>query len=85
MNYSVYILKCADGTLYTGITNDLENRLAAHNSGKAAKYTSGRAPVTLVYSEACGSRSAASQREYEIKKMTRAGKLRLIAKKHTDD
>ena len=79
MEYFVYILACADGTLYTGITNDMESRLAAHNRGKGAKYTSGRAPVALVYAEGMESKSAALQRELAIKKLTRAGKLRLIA------
>jgi len=79
LNYIVYILKCADGTLYTGITNDLENRIAAHNSGKGAKYTCGRTPVSLAYKEICDSRSAALKRELEIKKMTRKRKLHLIA------
>ncbi|MCL2112287.1 MAG: GIY-YIG nuclease family protein [Clostridiales bacterium] len=77
MSYFVYILACADGTLYTGITNDIENRLRTHNSGKGAKYTCGRTPVTLVYKEACADRSAALQREREIKRMPRARKLRL--------
>ena len=84
MNYFVYILKCADDTLYTGITNDLEKRLAAHNSGKGAKYTSGRFPVTLVYKEVCEDKSAASKREKAIQKMTREKKLKLISKNEID-
>ena len=80
MTYYAYILSCADATLYTGITNDLESRVAAHNSGKGAKYTRGRTPVTLVYKEACESKSAALMRESEIKKMTRGKKLKLIAR-----
>ena len=78
MKYFVYILKCADDTLYTGITNDLENRIESHNSGKGAKYTRGRIPVVLAYKELCGDRASALRREFEIKKLTRAEKLKLI-------
>ena len=78
MEYFVYILKCADGTLYTGITNDLENRVMAHNDGKAAKYTRGRLPVELAYKEASGSRSDALKRELEIKNMKKEKKIKLI-------
>jgi len=78
LNYFVYILKCADNTFYTGITNDLENRIIAHNSGKGAKYTCGRTPVVLIYKELCESKSSALKREHEIKKMNRKGKLKLI-------
>ena len=77
-NYMVYILRCGDGTLYTGITNDLEKRLEAHNSGKGAKYTAGRGPVELVYSEKAGSRNSALKREHRIKRLSRAGKEELI-------
>ena len=83
MSYFVYIVSCADNTLYTGITNDLETRLAAHNSGKGAKYTSCRTPCTLLYSETCKSKSAALQRELEVKRMSRAKKLLLIAGKRS--
>lgn len=76
-NY-VYILQCADGTLYTGWTTDLESRVAAHNKGTGAKYTKPRIPVTLVYSEVFGSKSEALKRELEIKKLTRVQKLKLI-------
>jgi len=76
--YFVYILKCADGTLYTGITNDLENRVITHNSGKGAKYTRGRTPVTVVYQEICKSKSEALKREAEIKRMPKDKKLELI-------
>jgi putative endonuclease len=78
--YYVYILKCADNTLYTGISIDLERRIKEHNSSnKGAKYTRMRRPVILVYSEEYPDRSSASKREYEIKKkMTRADKLKLI-------
>ncbi|GIT97970.1 GIY-YIG nuclease family protein [Sulfurovum sp. TSL1] len=79
--YYVYIVKCADETLYTGIAKELERRIDEHNgSEKGAKYTRVRRPVTLVYSEEYTDRSLASKREYEIKKkMSRAEKLRLIA------
>ena len=78
--YYVYMVKCADGTLYTGIATELERRIEEHNSSdKGAKYTKVRRPVELVYSETCPDRSTASKREYEIKKkMTRAEKLALI-------
>jgi putative endonuclease len=74
-----YLLQCADGTLYTGITNGLDKRIAAHNSGKASKYTRGRLPVALLYSEPHPDRAAASRREVEIKRLPRAGKLALVA------
>ncbi len=79
--YYVYIVKCADETLYTGIAKELERRIDEHNgSDKGAKYTRVRRPVTLVYSEEYADRSLASKREYEIKKkMSRAEKLKLIA------
>jgi putative endonuclease len=74
-----YLLECGDGTLYCGITNGLEKRLAAHNAGVASKFTRARLPVKLVYAESCADRSAASKRESEIKQMTRSGKLKLCA------
>ena len=74
----VYILRCGDGTLYTGMTDDPERRLAAHRSGHGAKYTRGRGPLELVYSEACGTRGDALRREAAIKRLPRAKKLRLI-------
>ena len=73
----LYILECGDGTLYTGITNDLSHRLRAHQAGKGAKYTRGRGPITLRYTEACESHSQALQRELQIKKMTREQKWAL--------
>ena len=73
----VYILRCADQTLYTGITNRLQQRLHAHNAGKGAKYTKGRRPVHLLYWETCTDKSAALKREAAIKKMKRAEKLLL--------
>jgi putative endonuclease len=76
MNYT-YILKCADNTLYTGWTNNLEKRLADHNAGKGAKYTRGRAPLEPVYLEPCPDRSTALKREYAIKQLPRQEKLRL--------
>ena len=79
MNYT-YILKCADGTLYCGWTNDLKKRLTAHNSGKGAKYTRSRLPVTLVYYEEFETSVEAQKREYRIKRMTRQQKLSLMEK-----
>ncbi len=80
MNYT-YILKCADGTLYTGWTNDIEKRLAAHNSGRGAKYTKSRLPVSLFYLEEHESRLAAMRREVLIKRMTRSEKMKLAETK----
>ncbi len=76
--YFVYLLCCADGTLYTGCTNDLERRLAAHNAGKGAKYTRSRRPVSLVYWEPLPDKSSALRRERAVKRLTRAQKLALI-------
>ena len=76
MNYT-YMLRCADGSLYTGWTNELQKRLAAHNAGAGAKYTKARRPVTLAYYELHKSRQTAMQREAAIKKLTRAQKLQL--------
>ena len=77
MNYT-YILRCADGTLYTGWTNDLQARLKAHNSGKGAKYTKSRLPVELVYFEEFSTKEEAMSREWHIKRLKRAEKLRLM-------
>ena len=77
--YYVYILRCADGTLYTGITDDVERRVAAHNSGKGAKYTRGRGPVVPVYREQCPDKPSALRREAAVKRLCRAEKLALIA------
>ena len=74
----LYILRCKDNTLYTGITTDVEKRLEAHRSGKGAKYTRGRAPLELVYRESCGSHSDALKREAEIKKLSRQVKELLV-------
>ena len=78
MGWFVYILKCADDTLYTGITTDCERRLNQHNAKKGAKYTRVRTPVTMVYQEAAESRSSATQREIAVKKLTRGQKLQMI-------
>lgn len=78
MEYYVYILRCADGTLYTGITTDVERRMAVHNSGKGAKYTRGRLPVEVVYREKQPDKGAALSRELAIKKLTRVQKMELI-------
>lgn len=74
----VYILQCGDGTLYTGITDDLPHRLEMHRAGKGAKYTRGRAPLTLVYREDVPSYSEALKREYRIKQLPRTEKIKLI-------
>lgn len=74
----VYILRCSDGTLYTGMTDDVARRAEVHNSGKGAKYTRGRTPVVVVYTEECESYSAALKREYAIKQMARPKKINLI-------
>ena len=76
--YTVYILRCGDGTLYTGCTNDLARRLRAHSAGHGAKYTRSRLPVELVYTEPAADRSQALRREAAIKALNRAGKLALI-------
>ncbi len=75
----VYILKCGDGSLYTGWTNDIEKRFLAHCAGKGAKYTRGRGPLTLVHLEIFDDRTEAQRREAAIKKLTRAAKLLLIS------
>lgn len=74
----VYILECRDGTLYTGITDNLEKRLKAHNEGKGAKYTRGRGPVVLRYREVCCDHSDALRREIGIKRLSRQKKWSLI-------
>lgn len=78
MTCYVYILRCKDGTYYTGWTNDLEARLQAHRDGKGAKYTRGRSPLSLVYSEVLSTKEEALKREYEIKQLTRKKKEELI-------
>ena len=76
--YYVYMVKCRDGTLYTGTAADVEKRIAVHNSGKGAKYTRSRLPVTLVYQETVADKSAALKREIAIKRLSRPEKLQLI-------
>jgi Predicted endonuclease containing a URI domain len=77
MNYT-YILQCADGSLYTGWTNNLAKRVADHNEGKGAKYTKGRGPVTLAYYEAFDTKEEAMRREYAIKQLSKEEKQKLI-------
>ena len=79
MSFYVYLLRCADGTLYTGYTDDPVRRTKVHNAGKGAKYTRARLPVELVYQEAVPDRSAALRREAAIKRLDRRRKLALIA------
>jgi len=78
MSCFVYILRCVDGTLYTGWTTDLDARVRAHNGGRGAKYTASRRPAQLVYSESLDSRSAAQKREAQIKSWSRAEKDALV-------
>ena len=78
MQYWVYMVRCADDTLYTGITDNLECRIKTHNSGKGAKYTRGRGPVVLVYQEACADKPEALRRELAIKQLSRREKLCLL-------
>ena len=82
INYT-YIVRCSDGTLYTGWTNDLGHRISAHNQGTGAKYTKSRRPVELVYFEEFSTKPEALRREAAIKKMTRAEKLLLISHQKT--
>lgn len=84
MGYWVYILRCGDGTLYTGIAADVERRLRAHQSGTGAKYTRGRGPLCVVYREELPDKSAALRREAAIKRLKRTEKLALIAGKTTE-
>lgn len=76
--YHLYILKCCDGSLYTGITTDLKRRVGEHNDGAGAKYTRGRGPVSVVYTRRFKSRGSASREEARIKKLSRTEKLVLI-------
>lgn len=77
-DWVVYIIKCQDGTLYTGITIDLNRRINEHENGKGAKYTKGRNPLRLVYTESNHSKSTALKREAQIKSLSRSAKLQLI-------
>lgn len=79
-HWTVYMLRCRDGSLYTGITTDLEKRLKTHAAGTASKYTRARLPVKLAWSEAASSESAAKRREAAIKKLSRKEKLAIIGK-----
>lgn len=81
MDNYMYILRCRDGTLYTGWTNDLERRLQAHQAGKGGKYTHARRPVELVYFERFDTKQEAMQREWAVKRLRREEKLRLIERK----
>jgi putative endonuclease len=76
--HHVYMVRCADGTLYTGYARDPAHRVQVHNAGRGARYTASRRPVALVYAEACESRGAALKREYELKGLTRAAKEALL-------
>jgi putative endonuclease len=80
MPWTVYLARCRDGTLYTGVTTDPERRLAQHNAGCGAAYTRSRLPVTLVYLESVADRSGAQRREYAIRRMTRDQKEALAAR-----
>ncbi len=84
-NWYLYMLRCKDDTLYTGITDDVEKRLAAHRLGKGAKYTRGRGPLELVYTCACESHSEALKLEYKIKHLTRQEKLELCERWKQND
>jgi putative endonuclease len=77
INWVCYLISCADGTLYCGITNNLKQRLAAHNAGGGAKYTRGRGPVRLMHVEPCADKSAALKRELQIKELSRSEKKAL--------
>jgi putative endonuclease len=79
-DWVVYILRCSDGSLYTGITTNIQRRLEAHRNGKGAKYFRGRQPVEILYTEPCANRSAASSREAQIKRMPRREKLELVSR-----
>jgi len=78
MSWVCYLLRCADNTFYCGISNDMEKRLSAHNAGEGAKYTRGRLPVKVVYSENCADKSAALKREMQIKSLPRSAKQALF-------
>ncbi len=78
MSWFLYIVECADASYYTGITTDIDRRIDEHNTGKGAKYTQGRGPVSVVYTEKFEDRSQASKREFEIKALTKEQKKKLI-------
>lgn len=81
--WELYILRCGDGTLYTGIARDAQKRLVMHQQGKGAKYTRGRGPLRIVYRESCASHTRALQREIEVKRLSRAQKESLIKSAET--
>ena len=83
--YFAYIMRCADGTLYTGYTDDIARREAMHNSGRGAKYTRGRLPIEIVYREPCPDRPAALRRERAVKRLTRSEKERLLHQSDAQD
>jgi putative endonuclease len=85
MPWTVYLARCRDGTLYTGVTTDPERRLAEHNAGCGAAYTRSRLPVTLIYLESVGDRAGAQRREYVIRRMTRDQKEALVARGRSPD
>ncbi|MCL1830291.1 MAG: GIY-YIG nuclease family protein [Oscillospiraceae bacterium] len=85
MKYYVYIMTCSDGTLYTGITNNIDRRLKEHNRGQGSRYTRTRRPVELSYSESFENRSSALKREFAIKRLPRKEKLRLLDKINKKD
>jgi putative endonuclease len=76
--WCVYLIRCGDGSLYAGCTNDLQKRLQAHKAGRGARYTRGRGPLKLAYTEAMENRSAALKREYQLKRLRRPEKLALV-------
>ncbi len=82
--WRVYIVRCADGSLYTGIAKDVTARIASHNAGNGAKYTRSRLPVELVYTEVGGDRGTAQRREAEIKRLSSADKRQLVSERSTD-
>ena len=82
--WKLYILRCGDGTLYTGITVDVEHRFAMHQSGKGAKYTRGRGPLELVYMEECVTHTEALRREIAVKRLSRMEKMKLIENNKPD-
>ena len=79
--WCLYLVKCSDGTLYTGITNDLQRRLGQHNNGTASRYTRSRLPVKLVYREGCRDKSGALKKEHRVKSLSRKAKQEYIARK----
>ena len=84
MTYYTYVVKCSDGSLYTGYTNDLEKRISVHNEGKGARYTRSRRPVELVYYEEYPTKEEAMSREWHIKQLTRAEKEKIIGLAKSD-